>query len=106
MNQLTLFTSHPRASTPRRAPYAPFDAVTARSCILKKLHQAGGEWVRRMALSKATGMHPRDVSRVLAELARTGLIEETEAMDIIHPRFGVMGRTRGYRIIQRSEVSA
>lgn len=106
MKQLTLFTNPRRASTRHREPYAPFDAAIARACIIQQLQQAGSAWVRRMALRKSTGMQPREIASVFAELTRAGLIEETDKMDIIHPRFGVMGQTRGYRIAQQNKEAA
>lgn len=81
-------------------PYHPFDAELAHRILLEQLHKAGGGWVRSMVLNRATGMHPSDVRRVKEDLERAGLIECTDAMDIIHPKFGLMGRTRGYRIAQ------
>lgn len=106
MSQLTLFASDHRPKGARPGPYLPFDAPAARACILQQLQQAGPAWVRRMALRKSTGMHPSEVARVFAELNRAGLIEETDQMDIIHPRFGVMGQTRGYRIVQQNKEAA
>jgi len=76
----------------------PFDPAAARKIILDRLRRAGGEWVRRMALRRATGMRPSEVASVMDDLARTGLIEFTEKMDIIHPSHGRMGQTRGYRM--------
>lgn len=106
MSQLSLFARTHDRPAGRPGPYTQFDAAAARACILQQLQQAGRAWVRRMALRKSTGMHPSEVARVFAELTRTGLIEETDKMDIIHPRFGVMGQTRGYRIAQQSEGAA
>lgn len=106
MSQLTLFASGHRQKGARPGPYVPFDAPAARTCILQQLQKSGSAWMRRMALRKATGMHPREVGRVFTELKRAGLIEETDTMDIIHPRFGRMGQTRGYRIAQQNKEAA
>ena len=106
MSQLSLFTRTHDRPAGRPGPYTQFDAAAARACILQQLQQAGRAWVRRMALRKSTGMHPREVARVFAELNRAGLIEETDQMDIIHPRFGFMGQTRGYRIVQQNKEAA
>lgn len=106
MSQLSLFASAHLRPAGRPAPYTQFDVAAARVCILQQLQQAGRAWVRRMALRKSTGMHPSEVARVFAELTRAGLIEETDKMDIIHPRFGIMGQTRGYRIAQQNKEAA
>lgn len=104
MSQLDLFAPALGIATPNRAPYQSFDARRARNIILDQLRRAGGGWVRRMALRRATGMRPSEVGGVLNELARTGQIEFTESMDIIHPSHGFMGHTRGYRMLM--EVAA
>ena len=106
MSQLSLFARTHDRPAGRPGPYTQFDAAAARACILQQLQQAGSAWMRRMALRKATGMHPREVGRVFTELKRAGLIEETDTMDIIHPRFGRMGQTRGYRIAQQNKEAA
>lgn len=84
-------------------PYCPFDAELARQTILEQLRKAGGEWVRRRALRRATGMHPQDVGPVIAELVHASVIEETDTHRIIHPAHGFMGHTRGYRIAQEGK---
>lgn len=98
MSQLNLFEPPRPAISASRSPYLPFDPAAARKIILDRLRRAGGEWVRRMALRRATGMRPSEVASLLDNLARTGLIEFTETMDIIHPSHGHMGQTRGYRM--------
>lgn len=84
-------------------PYHPFDAGLARQTILEPLRNAGGQWVRRMTLHRATGMRPHEVGRVLAELVSTGVIEENKQHPIIHPMHGHMGTTRAYRIAQEGQ---
>lgn len=106
MSQLSLFTSVHIRPANRTGPYTRFDAAAASACILQQLQKSGSAWMRRMTLRKATGMHPREVARVFAELTHAGLIEETDKMDIIHPRFGVMGQTCGYRIVQQNKEAA
>ena len=81
-------------------PYYQFDAGQARQTILEQLRKAGGEWVRRRALRRATGMRPQDVGLVIAGLVNAGVLEETDTHRIIHPAHGFMGHTRGYRIAQ------
>ncbi|HAW60900.1 MAG TPA: hypothetical protein DCX26_01015 [Pseudomonas sp.] len=108
ISQLNLFAPPLSAVSANRSPYLPFDPAAARKIILEQLHRAGGEWVRRMAIRRATGMRPSEVASLLDDLARTGLIEFTETMDIIHPSHGHMGQTRGYRMPSTgaSEVTA
>lgn len=109
MSQLNLFAPLPRLATAaKRSAYLPFDPAAARKIIVEQLRRAGGDWVRRMALRRATGMRPSEVASVLNDLASTGLIECTETMDIIHPSHGHMGQTRGYRMPRTgaSEVTA
>lgn len=81
-------------------PYCPFDAELASQTILEQLRKAGGEWVRRRALMRATGMRPQGVGPVIAELVHASVIEETDTHRIIHPAHGYMGHTRAYRIAQ------
>lgn len=85
-------------------PYCPFDAELASRTILEQLLKAGGEWVRRRALRRATGMHPQDVGPVIAGLVHDGVIEETDTLPINHPAHGFMGHTRGYRIAQEGKI--
>ncbi|WP_201485851.1 hypothetical protein [Pseudomonas sp. OF001] len=101
MSQLALIFDQPTHRQQKPWPYLAFDPASARLAILKKL--AGGQWVRRMTLRRATGMRPQDVGRVLAELVSTGAIEENEQHPIIHPMHGHMGTTRGYRIAQEGK---
>lgn len=98
MSQLNLFEPPKPATAANRSAYLPFDPAAARKIIVERLRRADGDWVRRMALRRATGMRPSEVAIVLNDLASTGLIEFTEAMDIIHPSHGHMGQTRGYRM--------
>lgn len=98
MSQLNLFATPRPAPAANRSPYLPFDPASARNIILARLRRAGGEWVRRMALRRATGMRPKDVASVLDNLLRAGQIEFTETMAIIHPVHGHMGQTGGYRM--------
>lgn len=105
MNQLDLFAGR-LAARGGREPYRAFDAQGARSAIMEKLVCAGDSWVRRMILSRATGMRPALVGRVLSELCAAGVIERADAMPIIHPLHGNMGVTTGYRIRQSSEALA
>lgn len=98
MSQLNLFEPLRPSISANRSPYLPFDPGAARNIILEQLRRAGGEWVRRMVIRRATGMRPSEVASVLNDLASTGLIEFTETMDIIHPSHGHMGQTRGYRM--------
>lgn len=102
MSQLDLFAQPLRSATQNRSPYRPFDAVIARGVILEQLRRAGGKWVRRMALRRATGMRPSEVGSVLHKLASTGLVEFTESIEIIHPSHGFMGHTRGYRMLREA----
>lgn len=90
--------------TPRQMgdPYYPFDAGIARQAILDALSEAGGEWVRRRALHRATGMHPQYGGTVINALAREGLIEEVGFyFGSSHPAIeGYLGQTHNYRIAQ------
>jgi len=106
MSQLELFASQRRAPAPGREPYAPYDATKATRIILERLKNAGGKWVRRMALRRATGMCPCDVASAFSALERDGIIEFTASMQIIHPAHGLMGQTRGYRICLPMQVAA
>lgn len=106
MSQLSLFSCRQQPANRRAQPYQTFDASAAKACILKRLQQDSGEWIRRRALIKATGMRPAMVCGVLTELCRTGLIEHTETLPLIHPMHGHMGQTTGYRTSQQREVAA
>lgn len=106
MSQLELFTPLSRATAKRHEPYATYDARTAKRIILERLQKSGGDWVRRMALRRATGMRPDLVAAAFDELTRAGLIEFNEAMQIIHPAHGPMGHTRGYRICHQMQGAA
>ncbi len=108
MSQLNLFEPRRPSISATRSPYLPYDPGAARKIILEQLRRAGGQWVRRMAIRRATGMRPSEVASLLDNLARTGLIEFTEKMDIVHPSHGHMGQTRGYRMPSTgaSEVKA
>lgn len=106
MSQLELFTAQRQAIAARHEPYAPFDSTKARQIILSRLQQAGGDWVRRRELRKATGMRPAHVSSVLRELNYAGVIECTETLPIVHPMHGHMGQTTGYRVSQTLQEAA
>lgn len=106
MSQLELFPPQRQAIAARHEPYALFDGAKARQIILSRLQQAAGDWVRRRALRKATGMRPAHVSSVLSELHCAGVIECTYTLPIIHPMHGPMGQTTGYRIRQPSQEAA
>lgn len=106
MSQLELFTPLSRAPAKRHEPYATYDARAAKRIILERLQKSGGNWVRRMALRRATGMRPELVAAVFEELTRAGLIEFNEAMQIIHSAHGPMGHTRGYRICNQMQEAA
>ncbi len=106
MSQLELFTPLSRGPAKRHEPYATYDARTAKRIILERLQKSGGDWVRRMALRRATGMRPDLVAATFDELERAGLIEFNKSMQIIHPAHGFMGHTRGYRIGRQLQVAA
>jgi DNA-binding MarR family transcriptional regulator len=106
MSQLELFTAQRQAIASRHEPYAPFDSTKARQIILSRLLKAGGAWIRRRELRKATGMRPAHVSSVLRELNCAGVIERTDTLPIVHPMHGHMGQTTGYRIRQPLQVTA
>lgn len=84
------------------APYHPFDDAEARRTILECLHKAGGEWVRRRKLHRATGMHPQHTGGVIDDLVRGGTIEEMDVhFGSNHPAItGYLGQTCDYRIAQ------
>ncbi len=106
MSQLELFVSQRRAPVPGLEPYAPDDATNATRLILALLKKADGEWVRRMALRRATRMSQSFVASVFSSLERDGIIEFTASMPIIHPAHGFMGKTRGYRLRRPMQVAA
>lgn len=106
MSQLELFATPSRAAATRHEPYATYDARAAKRIILERLQKSGGNWERRMALRRATGMRPDLVAAAFDELERAGLIEFNESMQIIHPAHGFMGHTRGYRIARQPQVAA
>ena len=106
MIQLDLFTAIRTAPHTNRQPYKLFDVTTARTTIIQQLLRAKGDWVRRMALRRATGMRPHEVGEILDELKHAGLIEFSDSMDIHHPLHGFMGQTRGYRIPRTDQEAA
>lgn len=106
MSQLELFAFSFKAALAQRDPYRPFDAIAARGIILARLKLCAGGWVRHRALSRATGMRPAFVRRLLSELCTDGLIECTETLPIVHPMHGYMGQTTGYRVRQKLQVAA
>ncbi len=89
---------------------ADVSALVARGVItvqdIQQLLRAKGDWVRRMALRRATGMRPHEVGEILDELKHAGLIEFSDSMDIHHPLHGFMGQTRGYRIPRTDQEAA
>lgn len=93
--------------TPRRLgdPYYPPDADLARQAVLDALRKAGGEWVRRRALHRATGMHPQYGGAVINTLVREGLIEEADFYyGSSHPALeGYLGQTHNYRIAREGK---
>ncbi len=86
-------------------PYYPFDAGIARQAILDALSEAGGEWVRRRALHRATGMHPQHGGVVINALVCEGLIEEVDFyFGSSHPAIeGYLGQTHKYRIAREGK---
>lgn len=106
MNQLELFKAPTRPANAERGPYRPFDTGAATHIILERLQGAQGEWVRRLLLSRATGMRPAFVSSLLSQLCEAGTIERTYTMPLVHPLHGNMGQTTGYRIRQTTKEAA